>query len=149
VAEIRSDIERYRPQVTLTFHRRGVSGHPDHIAVAGFLDDAIRTAGDRAPQASYEWGIPVHKAALYQRPSLAPLADDEIAAVVPIDDAAMERKIDAIRRHETQVAFFESLLAMFDYRAMARPEYFARARVFASAPTDKPVTDLFDGIEVA
>lgn len=145
VGEILADIRRVRPHVALTFHRRGVSGHPDHIAVANFLDRAISEAGGDAPLVSYEWGIPRRKAPLYERPNLAPLEDDEIAAVVAVDDEAMDRKLEAIRRHETQYEFFVSLREKFDYRAVATPEHFARGRsrlLFDGRPVD----DIFEGI---
>jgi LmbE family N-acetylglucosaminyl deacetylase len=146
VREILSDIRRFRPHVALTFHRRGVSAHPDHIAVAAFLDRAIMEAGDEGPRACYEWGISRARAPLYQRPNLVPLEDDEIAAVVDIDDAAMDRKLAAIRRHETQAQFLVDMESRFDFRAMSRPEYFARGRArldFAGAP----VNDIFAEID--
>ena len=146
VSEIVNDIRRYRPQVAMTFHRRGVSSHPDHIAVSMFLDEAIAASGKGGPQASYEWGIPRDQAPLYQRPNLAPLENDEIAAVIAIGDDAIDHKIAAIRAHETQMEFFLSLQQKFDYRDMARHESFARGRTRFPVPT-APVTDLFHGIE--
>jgi len=151
VNEILSDIRRFRPHVAMTFHRGGVSGHPDHIAVAGFLDRAIAEAGDDGPHASYEWGIPHSRSVLYQRPSLVPLEENDIAAVIEIDATAMDRKLDAIRCHKTQVEFFVSLEQKFDYRAVANPEHFARGRSFiatGNAAGSVPVSDLFQGIEV-
>ncbi len=147
VGEIRDDMRRVRPQVVMTFHRRGVSSHPDHIAVANFLDRAVEEAGSDGPQVSYEWGIPRSKAPLYQRPNLIPLEDDEIAAVVDVGEEAIDRKIDAIRAHETQIEFFVSLQQKFDYRAVANQEYFARGRSRVSFDR-APVSDLFEGIEV-
>jgi LmbE family N-acetylglucosaminyl deacetylase len=145
VGEILADIRRYQPHVTLTFHRRGVSGHPDHIAVAHFLDQAIAAAGADGPRASYEWGIPRAKTPLYQRPSLVPLEEDEIAAVVAVEGEAMDRKVEAIRCHQTQYEFFVSLENKFDYRAVSSPEHFARAP--ARLRFDgRPVTDVFEGI---
>ncbi len=146
VSEILTDIRRYRPHVAMTFHRRGVSSHPDHIAVAMFLDQAIAAAGSDGPQASYEWGIPRDKAPLYQRPNLAPLEADEIAAVIDLDDVAIDRKIAAIRAHQTQYEFFLSLQQKFDYRAMNQHESFARGRTRIGI-ADATVTDLFHGIE--
>ena len=145
IGEILDDIRRFRPQVVLTFHHLGVSGHPDHIAVAGFLDEAFGRAGNGGPQAYFEFGIPRHKAPLYDRPNLVPLEDEEIAAVVPIRADAMERKVEAIRRHATQIEFFESLQAKFDYREVSTPEHFALRRTRVARPA-APVGDLFEGI---
>jgi LmbE family N-acetylglucosaminyl deacetylase len=122
-----------------------VSGHPDHVAVARFLDQAFTETPD-GPVAYFEWGIPVHRAPLYERPNLVPLQDHEIAAEVPLDDAAMERKLAAIRAHETQYEFFLSLEQKFDYRTMATPEYFAlrRSRV---PRKPAPVADLWEYVD--
>lgn len=145
VGEIVADILRVQPQVVLTFHHLGVSGHPDHIAVAGFLDQAFARAGSAGPQAYFEFGIPRHKALLYDRPNLVPLEEEEIAAVVPIGEVAMERKVGAIRRHATQIEFFESLQAKFDYRSVSTPEHFSLRRTRVARPAS-PVGDLFEGI---
>lgn len=146
VGEILADIRRYRPHVTLTFHRRGVSGHPDHIAVARFLDAAIAQAGTGGPVVSYEWGIPRARAPLYDRPGLVPLEEDEIAAAIAVDGEAMDRKLEAIRCHRTQYDFFVSLQDKFDYRAMSSPEHFARgpSRLRFDG---RPAADLFEGVE--
>ena len=145
VNEILADVRRYRPHVVLTFHHRGVSGHPDHIAVANFLEHTCDEAGEAGPVRSYEWGIPASKAPLYQRPSLDPPPDHEAAARVPIADAAMDRKLAAIRAHETQYDFFLSLQAKFNYREVATPEHFALRR--SRGPTVARVTsNLFEGI---
>lgn len=147
VGEILADIRRLRPHVAMTFHRRGVSSHPDHIAVANFLDRALAASDRDGPQASYEWGIPRHRAALYQRPNLVPLEDHEVAAVVDIDAEAMDRKIEAIGRHATQLDFFVGMQRKFDYRAVATPEYFARGRSRIEFQ-DRPVSDIFEEVEV-
>jgi len=148
VKEILADIHRLRPQVVMTFHHRGVSGHADHVAIADFLDRAfVAAAGvEKAPAAYFEWGIPRHRAALYERPNLVPLEEDEIAAVVPVSQAAMDRKIAAIRAHETQVEFFLGLEARFDYRRLSNPEHFGlrRARTRSAVPV---VSDLWEGID--
>ena len=146
IAEIVHDIRRYRPHVAMTFHRGGVSGHPDHIAVTTYLDEAIAAAGKDGPQVMYEWGIPRDKAPLYERPSLVPLEKQDIAAVIAIGDDAIDHKIAAIRAHATQVDFFHSLEQKFDYREMARHESFARAHSRIATPAT-PVSDLFYGIE--
>lgn len=82
---------------------------------------------------------------LYQRPNLAAVADDEITAVVPVDDEAMDAKLAAIRSHETQIEFFNSLNAAFDYRTVARPEYFVLRRTRLARP-DRVEDDFFADI---
>ncbi len=138
-------IERVRPHVVVTFHRDGVSGHPDHIAVAGFVAEAFDAAGADAPARVFEWGIPAARAQLYDRPGLRVMPDGEVRARVMPSEAAIDRKLDAIRAHATQYDFFLSMQARFDYRAASVPEVFAlrRARVDLPRPV---VEDLFEGL---
>jgi len=145
VGEILSDIAAFHPQIVMTFHRRGVSGHSDHIAVTQYLARAFDEAGDDGPVKMYEWGIPFEKVPLYDRPTLAALRDDEIHASIDISDAAMDRKVAAIRAHETQVVFFESLVERFDYREVSRPEVFS-LRASRVGPQTGVAADLFSGI---
>lgn len=146
VREIVADIRRVRPQVVLTFHRLGVSGHPDHLAVTAFLDQAFAATPD-GPAAYFEWGIPLDRLKLYDRPNLVPLPDDEIAAEVPIGPEAMERKVAAIRAHETQFDFFLSLEKVIDYRVLSTPEHFALRGSHRPRPRGI-VTDLWEGLDV-
>jgi hypothetical protein len=116
--------------------------------VAGFLDQAFARAGETGPQVYYEYGIPRSKVALYDRPNLVPLEDEEIAAAIVIKPAAMDRKVEAIRRHVTQVAFFESLEAKFDYRAVSSPEHFGIRRTRVARPA-AIAASLFQGVRDA
>ena len=149
VGEIVADIRRLRPQVVLTFHRLGVSGHPDHIAVARFLDRAFDEVDD-GPAAYFGWGVAEHRAQLYQRPNLVPLPESQIAAAVPIGDEAMDRKLGNFRAHETQYDFFLSLQEKFNYREVSSPEYFELRRVRAGrrVPAGHIVSDLWEGLDV-
>jgi LmbE family N-acetylglucosaminyl deacetylase len=147
VGQIVRDIQVYQPQVLLTFHHKGVSGHSDHIAVAGHLEQAFdRTAGSPGgPSKLYGWGVTKQMAALYARPNIVPLEDGEIDAVLDIPDAAMDRKMEAIRRHETQYDFFEKQQDKFDYRSETRPEHHHLRRTQLPRPS-APASDLFEGI---
>jgi LmbE family N-acetylglucosaminyl deacetylase len=147
VGEIVADIQHFRPQVALTFHRAGVSGHPDHIAVTQYLGEAIARTGEHGPRACWGWGIARHRVPLYNRPKLVPLPDEEIAAVVTVRPEAMDMKIAAIRAHGTQIAFFDELQSMFDFREVSSPEYFALSHWRGERPP-LPVTDLFEGVDV-
>jgi hypothetical protein len=84
---------------------------------------------------------------LYERPNLAPMEMREVVAAIPIRPEAMERKIAAIRCHETQIEFFESLQAKFDYGAVTSPEHFGVRWASVDLPT-APISDLFAGIDV-
>jgi LmbE family N-acetylglucosaminyl deacetylase len=145
VREIIADMERLRPQVVMTFHRLGVSGHPDHIAVNEYLDRAFMEVKD-GPVRMFGWGIPAERARLYERPNLGPSPDGEVAAQVAIGADGMNRKIAAIRAHETQIDFFLGLQEKFDYRAMATPECFALQRSRGPAP-GKLLADLWEGMD--
>lgn len=147
VAQIVRDIRKYRPQVLLTFHHKGISGHADHIAVAAYVDEAFdRTAGEPgAASKLYGYGVTRRLAHLYDRPNVIPLEDDEIDAVVDIPDGAMDRKLEAIRRHATQYDFFEKQRAKFDYVNETRPEHYHLRRSHLPRPK-KTEVDLFEGI---
>jgi LmbE family N-acetylglucosaminyl deacetylase len=147
VDQIVRDIQKYRPHVLLTFHHKGISGHADHIAVARYLDEAFDRFGAaaEAPVKLYGYGITRRMAELYKRPGVVPLEENEIDAVLEIPDAAMDRKIEAIRRHETQFDFYLSQQKKFDYRREARPEHFHLRKTRRQKPTGIE-RDLFDGI---
>jgi LmbE family N-acetylglucosaminyl deacetylase len=145
VAEIARDIDDHRPHVVLTFHGRGVSGHPDHIAVAGLLDRAFAAGGEGGPLKCYQWGIPRELTRLYDRPNLVPMEADEVACVIDVAPAAMDRKVAAIECHETQIEFFRSLERSFDYRVVASKEYFA-LRDSRIPRSDALENDLFRGV---
>jgi LmbE family N-acetylglucosaminyl deacetylase len=114
--------------------------------VASFLDQAVAQTPD-GPVAHYEWGIPESRIRLYERPHLVPIPDAEITAVVPIGREAMDRKIAAIRAHETQLEFFLSLQEKFDYRETATPECFGLRRARMTRAPGR-VADLWEGIDV-
>src|SRR5262245_41520105 len=146
VREITEDIRRHRPQVVMTFHRGGVSGHSDHIAVWHYLERAFNAASD-GPVRFFGWGIPTEKAALYERPNLVSIPDGEVKARIVIGDAGMDRKVAAIRAHVTQIDFFNSLAERLDYRKIATPECFALHGSRGPAP-EGILTDLWEGLDV-
>jgi LmbE family N-acetylglucosaminyl deacetylase len=140
------EIRTLRPRVVVTFHREGVSGHPDHIAVNRFTHEAFRRAGPEGPLKLYEWGVPRSRAPLYRERRLFPVEDSEITTVVAVPPDAMERKIDAIRRHETQIEFYHELVRLLgDYREATAEEFFVLAASRMPGRTGAE-THLFEGI---
>jgi LmbE family N-acetylglucosaminyl deacetylase len=149
VDQIVRDIIKFQPHVLVTFHHKGVSGHSDHIAVARYLEEAFEHTGGSpgAPSRLYGYGVTQRLADLYARPNVVPLEDGEIDAVVEIPDEAMDRKIAAIRAHETQIDFYRTQNEKFDYYNETRPEHFHLRRSREAGP-GKAVDDLFEGIEL-
>jgi len=125
IEAIAAEIRRLRPEVLVTFDHRGVSAHPDHIAVTRMTRAAFaRTAGE-GPVRLFEWALPRRRLPLYGERRVAAAEDDEITHIVSIPDSAMERKLEAIARHETQIDFYHELERLFgDYRKATSKEYF-------------------------
>ena len=150
-------MERYRPQVVVTYDEYGFYGHPDHIqahrvtmaaadatgipakvyyaaiarsAVAGFAD-LLREHGVEPPEALAEdpqFGAP----------------DESIAAVVDCS-AVVDRKYDSLAAHASQadnIFFLNMGRSLFD--SVFGQESFVRARDRTQSPV--PETDLFAGI---
>ncbi|MBN1824770.1 MAG: PIG-L family deacetylase [Candidatus Eisenbacteria bacterium] len=126
--EVLDEIMRTRPQVLITFDEKGISGHADHRAVTLFTRIAYLRAGAEGPARIYEYGISATAAArlsLHRKKPILPIRDHEREAVIRVSDEAMDRKIEAIRRHRTQTAFYRQLRRAFeDYREATREELF-------------------------
>jgi len=146
VRAVSEEIEAHRPQVLVTFHRDGVSGHPDHLAVTSFVHEAFYRAGPEGPVKLYEWAVPESLASSYRGRRIFAARDDEITTVVPIPEEAMDRKLEAIARHETQIEFYHRLVEMFgDYRNATCEEHFVLAKSRLHPPPEEK-DDLFAGI---
>ncbi|MFH1680191.1 MAG: PIG-L deacetylase family protein [Candidatus Eisenbacteria bacterium] len=140
------EIRAHRPQVVVTFHRLGISGHPDHVAVTRFTREAFSRAAAEGPLKLYEWAIPQSKAPLYRERRLIPVPDEEIGAVIAVPPEAMDRKLEAIRRHETQIEFYHELVRIFgDFREATAEECFVLSDTRLTRPTERE-SDLFLGI---
>ncbi|MCL3862498.1 PIG-L family deacetylase [Actinotalea sp. K2] len=126
VAEV---VERVRPDTVLTFGPDGVTGHPDHVAVGRWAQEAAvavmgtgcrvlaptMTADLLAPFAAvnavvYEWGPP---------PCSAP---DEVVMETVLTGALLDRKVRSLRAQASQTAALESWMGAQTYRAWVSAE---------------------------
>jgi LmbE family N-acetylglucosaminyl deacetylase len=152
-------MERYRPQVVVTYDENGFYGHPDHIqanriTLAAFdktgiasklyypviprselprFAEVLRTAGFEPPPEAAEaldFGVP----------------DEMIAARMDCTEFA-ERKFRALEAHGSQAdnAFFLRL-GLEVFAQVFGTESFVRARDVTGAPV--PEADLFDGVAI-
>jgi LmbE family N-acetylglucosaminyl deacetylase len=131
-------IDEVRPGTVVSFGPDGMTGHPDHRAVAGWVAAAwhrARAAGSSARllQATTTGRFATEFADLHARlgvfgPGL-PLrtADDDLALRVVLDGALLDRKVAALRAQATQM---EPLLAAAGedrFRCWWREETFVAA----------------------
>lgn len=140
------EIEIRRPRIVLTFHRDGVSGHPDHRAITRFTGEAFRRAGAGGPHKLYEWALPRSMVSLYGERRVLSVPDGEITTIIRVPGEAMDRKIEAIARHRTQIEFYRELERLFgDYRKATAEECFI-LRESRIGFDHLPEEDLFAGL---
>ncbi len=151
-------IERYRPQVVVTYDANGFYGHPDHIQAHRIAVTA--TAETAIPDKVYFPAIPRSGVALFRETirsaglempgevddddwDLA-VADEMISAIVDCT-GYVDKQYDALKAHASQGdnAFFLRLGPELFSRLMAL-EMFVRAFDRTGAPT--PEADLFAGL---
>jgi LmbE family N-acetylglucosaminyl deacetylase len=108
------------PEVVITFHPSGISGHTDHQAVTAFTVRAVErlqeeARGDRADWRSrlrlHFYTIPASVARQVTYREL-PLVPDEDLTIALDTSAYAEVKRRAIFCHKTQIAFYERLVSM-------------------------------------
>ncbi len=137
----------HEPDVLITFHREGVSRHPDHTTVYGWVMEAFARTDVKTVARVYGWGI-LEELCKPQRPErdMASIPQDEIAARIPLSEEAYQRKVESIHAHVTQITFFDRLKEWFgDYRSVNDAEYFELAA--SRVPQPQPVVDdLFAGL---
>jgi LmbE family N-acetylglucosaminyl deacetylase len=157
-ADIRRAIQRFRPDVVITFDEEGLYGHPDHIAVHERTTAAVAALGGDGPALYYVTIPPGSMRAVVEhaRETLAgrgldrhsPLRilgihdPDAFGALAPpptvIVDAAQfaTRKLAAIRCHRSQLN--DDALALVSGRDAARllgVEHYRRAGVGSAGET--------------
>jgi N-acetyl-1-D-myo-inositol-2-amino-2-deoxy-alpha-D-glucopyranoside deacetylase len=149
-------MERYRPQVVVTYDENGGYGHPDHIQAHRIAVAAAESTG--IPDKFYYTAVPRSgikemfdqmreqgmDMAGFELPEDFGTPDELITTVVDVAPYA-ERKIKALRAHESQLEnmFLLNMPEDVQHQIFAR-EHFVRHRSRIAAP-DKE-TDLFAGL---
>ncbi len=155
-------IERFRPQVMLTFDPHGGYGHIDHIRIQRAATAAFWSCGNlvtAAPRRLFYNAIPVERMRRLQAarrggpmdgldPARYGVSDDSLAAVLDVS-AFMEAKERAIRAHRSQVGPRSSFASregqQEGWRAFMERETFTLGGVRGAFP-EPPVPDLFAGL---
>ncbi len=131
-----SIIDRVRPDLIVSFGPDGVTGHPDHQAVARWTRAAVLERDDRIPLITSAAGSVwpafcierLHSIGAF-RPGypLATPADD--ASVVMLTDDLVDRKLNALDRHASQMVRVREALGDDGFRLVASIEGYRPANV--------------------
>ncbi len=137
IAQIIFYIQKYRPQVLLTWPPNGLSGHPDHIAVSQWTASAYLRAKEMGLEelsALYFLAVPETLANDLGMKQLYAIPDDEVTVTNDIESVWQE-KMAAIKCHQTQAAESPILFASEEKKKkFLGYEHFYRA--YANAPED-------------
>jgi len=148
VAAVVDLIDEVRPDTILTFGPDGVTFHPDHIAVHRIVTRAWEHDGRRArllyatPTVEHlaEFGSLYDELGVYMtdaRPEGA--TADEIALHLALEDAALDRKLTALRALASQTSGVIRTLDLGAYSAQIAEEAFVDADTLSS-PWSFPAT---------
>lgn len=124
-------MEEVRPDTVVTFGPDGFTGHPDHRAVGRWVDLALARVGRPVrllhavsvepavdPGLDEEFGV-----FELGRPRIC--TPDEVAVAVPLAGAALDRKVEALLRQESQTGGLVTAVGLDRFRAWVATEYFA------------------------
>jgi LmbE family N-acetylglucosaminyl deacetylase len=150
-------IRAHRPEILVTFHPNGISGHRDHRTVTARALEAFERAADpdlwpylgppHAARRLWGYAMPGSKAARITYRTLHSVPDSELDARIDVrDHLARERR--AVAAHASQAAFVTQLEAFLgDLDAFWAEEAFVLLASRPPAPGPAPVEDLYAGLD--
>jgi LmbE family N-acetylglucosaminyl deacetylase len=130
---IRQALELLKPDVLVTFHREGISGHPDHKTVARWSLKAVQEK--ERPVRLLGYGISTEQAARVKFRRLLPIPDSDIRYTIDVS-SALESKLSAIRCHKSQSELWEKIKsADGGFQVYAAREHFCQTWPEVPAPS--------------
>ena len=137
VLRLRELIAEVRPETVLTFGPDGATGHPDHRTVCAWTTAAVAQSGPDVPlrllyaATTASWCDrfeSLNRALHVFPPGLPPrLSADEVAFDVVLPDELLDRKVAALRAHESQVAPLIDVMGEEQFRSWVAHECFRPA----------------------
>lgn len=146
-AAIGTIIDEVEPDAIVSFGPDGVTGHPDHRAIARWTQRAVADRGDVIPLVSAA-AAAVWPAFCIERlhsiDAFWPGFPDRsrVDQAVMLDDRLIERKLAALARHASQMARVEEALGPGGFRAVAATEAYRAANPAARRRLSSAVTPL-------
>jgi LmbE family N-acetylglucosaminyl deacetylase len=128
LAEIVDDV---RPDTVMTFGPDGITGHPDHRAMSAWVDLALARTTE-GPRLLHAVGREVvldeeldEDFGVYElgRPRVVP--DDELDLLLALDGDALDRKVEALLRQESQTGRLVAAVGLERFRAWVAYEAYA------------------------
>ena len=121
---IREEIEAFQPDLIVTFHPGGISGHPDHQTVARWGLQAVR---ERPSLRLVGFGITEAQARRVGFRKLRPIPDGEVTHIIDVAEY-LDYKLKAIECHKSQLELWDKLRSIEGgYAQYARWEHFSQA----------------------
>lgn len=103
---VRGEIATHQPDILITFHPGGISGHSDHIAVTRWCQNALRTLN--APPRLFYYGVSPEMAEnLKPYRKIIPFEKGEITHVIDAREYFPYKRA-AIQCHGSQLEFWET-----------------------------------------
>jgi LmbE family N-acetylglucosaminyl deacetylase len=131
VARLCALLDDVVPDTVLTFGPDGFTGHPDHRAVSGWVDLAVRRSANRPavlhavapavepdPELDEEFGV-------FELGRPRECTEDEVAFRLRLDGAELDRKVEALLVQESQTRALVEAVGRERYRAWVATESFA------------------------
>jgi len=107
VAVIEKEMRGFSPDILITFHREGISAHPDHIRVTEWCLMAVRHF--RRKIRLLQFGPTKEQAALITHRKIVPAPDREITHCLDVH-SFIPQKLAAARCHASQAELFQQFL---------------------------------------
>ncbi len=116
-------LQQIQPEVVITFHIGGISGHPDHITTSRWCLQAMQN-WDRMSELYY-YGMAPQTVAHFTNRTLIPIPEAEIEYRIDVS-AYVARKVAAIHCHQSQMELWQQLQQTdVEYLNLIREEVFS------------------------
>ncbi len=133
---IEHQLSERKPDVLITFHEPGISGHPDHTAVSRWCRLAVERA-QNPPRFLYYGISPQQAEKVREHRKIIPFREEEITHIIETGDY-WPYKLAAIQCHQSQLDLWERFKSF-----NGEMDYFAHAEHFSQ------VLPEWDGRQIA
>ncbi len=111
IAVVRTEMGGFSPDIVITFHRDGISAHPDHIRVTEWCRMAVQQS--RRAIRLLQFGPTEDQAALITHRKIIPIPNREITHCLDVR-SFIPQKLAAAKCHASQEELFQQFLNLGD-----------------------------------